>query len=100
MTENKARISPFTTPTQDLTGRPPGRRAWQPTQYSCLENPHEQRSLAGSQGHKESDMTEVNQHSTAQGNKNYTEKEEIKLYLFRDGITVYVESSEEPTKKL
>ena len=29
-------------------------------QYSCLENPHEQRSLAGySQwGHKESDMTE------------------------------------------
>ena len=27
-----------------------------PLQYSCLENLHEQRSLAG--GHKESDMTE------------------------------------------
>ena len=37
-----------------------------PLQYSCLENPHGQRSLAGySQwGHKESDMTE--QLSTAQ----------------------------------
>ena len=23
------------------------RRAWQPLQYSCLENAHEQRSLAG-----------------------------------------------------
>ena len=31
-----------------------------PLQYSCLENPHEQRSLAGyhPQGHKESDITE------------------------------------------
>ena len=31
-----------------------------PLQYSCLENPHGQRSLAGysSRGHKESDMTE------------------------------------------
>ena len=32
-----------------------------PLQYSCLENPHGQRSLAGSSpwGHKESDMTEA-----------------------------------------
>ena len=31
-----------------------------PLQYSCLENPHEQRSPAGYSpwGHKESDMTE------------------------------------------
>ena len=31
-----------------------------PLQYSCLENPHGQRSLAGykPRGHKESDMTE------------------------------------------
>ena len=31
-----------------------------PLQYSCLENPHVQRSLAGYNpwGHKESDMTE------------------------------------------
>ena len=31
-----------------------------PLQYSCLENPHEQRSLAGYSpwGRKESDMTE------------------------------------------
>ena len=36
------------------------RRAWQPLQYSCLENPHGQRSLAGysPSGLKELDMTE------------------------------------------
>ena len=28
-------------------GKIPWRRAWQPIQYSCLENPHGQRSLAG-----------------------------------------------------
>ena len=28
-------------------GKIPWRRAWQPLQYSCLENPHEQRSLVG-----------------------------------------------------
>ena len=41
-------------------GRSPGRRSWQRLQYSCLENPHGQRSLAGCSlwGHKESDMTE------------------------------------------
>ena len=35
--------------------------AWQPTQYSCLENPHGQRSLVGYSpwGLKDSDMTEV-----------------------------------------
>ena len=42
-------------------GRFPRRRAWQPTQYSCLENPHGQRSLAGysSWGIKEWDVTEA-----------------------------------------
>ena len=41
-------------------GKIPWGRAWQPTQYSCLENPHGQRSLAGyrPQGRKESNMTE------------------------------------------
>ena len=45
-------------------GKIPWRRAWQlrgnPLQYSCLENPHGQRSLAGYSpwGHKESDTTE------------------------------------------
>ena len=36
------------------------RRAWRPNQYSCLENPHEQRSLVSYSpwGHKESDKTE------------------------------------------
>ena len=36
------------------------RRAWKPTPYSCLENPHGQRSLLGytPRGHKESDTTE------------------------------------------
>ena len=36
-----------------------------PLQYSCLENPHGQRSLAGysPQGHKEFGMTEVKEHA-------------------------------------
>ena len=40
-------------------GRFPGEGYGNPLQYSCLENPHGQRSLAGcsSWGHKESDMT-------------------------------------------
>ena len=47
-------------------GRSPGGGHGNPLQYSCLENPHGQRSLEGysSWGHKESDMTE--QLSTAQ----------------------------------
>ena len=45
--------------------RSPGGGLGNPLQYSCLENPHEQRSLVGysPRGRKESDMTE---HSTAQ----------------------------------
>ena len=41
-------------------GRFPGRGHGNPFQYSCLENPHEQRSLAGYSpwGHKESDVIE------------------------------------------
>ena len=41
-------------------GRAHGERHGNPLQYSCLENLHGQRSLAGSslRGHKESDMTE------------------------------------------
>ena len=43
-------------------GRSPGEEHGNPLQYSCLENPHGQRSLAGSKsppwGHKESDTTE------------------------------------------
>ena len=37
-----------------------GARYGNPLQYSCLENPHEQKSLVGYSpwGHKESDMTE------------------------------------------
>ena len=43
--------------------RSPGGGHGNPLQYSCLENPHERRSLAGQGpwGHKESDMTK---HST------------------------------------
>ena len=42
------------------SGRSPGAGHGNPLQYSCLENPHGQRSLAvhSPQGHKESDMTE------------------------------------------
>ena len=41
-------------------GRPPGGGHGNPLQYSCLENPHGQRSLAGygPWGRKESDRTE------------------------------------------
>ena len=41
-------------------GESPGRGHGNPLQYSWLENPREQRSLAGYSpwGHKESDMTE------------------------------------------
>ena len=41
-------------------GRSPGERHGNPLQYTCLENPHGQRSLVGyrSQGLKESDMNE------------------------------------------
>ena len=41
-------------------GRSPGGGHGKPHQYSCLENPHGQASLAGYSpwGHKESDMTE------------------------------------------
>ena len=42
-------------------GSSPGRGHGNPLQYSCLENPHGQRSLAGysPRGRKESDTTEV-----------------------------------------
>ena len=41
-------------------GRSPGGEHGNPLQYSCLENPHGQRSLVGysPRCHKESDMTE------------------------------------------
>ena len=41
-------------------GRSPGEEHGNPLQYSCLENPHGQRSLAGYSpwGHKESETTE------------------------------------------
>ena len=41
-------------------GRSPGGGDGNPIQYSCLENPHEQRSLAGNSpwSHKELDTTE------------------------------------------
>ena len=46
-------------------GRSPGGRHGNPLEYSCPENPHGQRSLAGysSRGHKESDTTEAAAHT-------------------------------------
>jgi len=43
-----------------VLGRSPGGGHGNPLQYSCLENPHGQRSLVGNStwGYKESDMTE------------------------------------------
>ena len=39
-------------------GRSHGGGHGNPLQYSCLENPHGQRYLVGTLGHKELDMTE------------------------------------------
>ena len=52
-------------------GRFPAEGHGKPLQYSCLENPHGQRSLVGysTWGHKESDMTE--QLSAAQHRAQY-----------------------------
>ena len=49
-------------------GRSPGGGHGNPLQCSCLENPHGQRSLVGYSpwGCKESNVTEVTKHSTAQ----------------------------------
>ena len=46
-------------------GRSPGAGHGNPLQYSCLENPPGQRSMAGysPRGHKELDMTEVTEHA-------------------------------------
>ena len=47
-------------------GKSPGGEHGHPLQYSCLENPHGQRSLEGCSpwGHKESEMTEpLNEHA-------------------------------------
>ena len=43
----------------------PGGGNGNPLQYSCLKNPHEQRSLLGHspQGRKEMDITEVYEHA-------------------------------------
>ena len=48
--------------------RSPGEGYGNPLQYSCLENPHGQRSLAGysSSGQKELDTTEETQHAHTQ----------------------------------
>ena len=48
-------------------GRSSGGRHGNPLQYSCLENPHRQSSLAGYSpwGLKESDMTEVTENGTS-----------------------------------
>ena len=50
-------------------GRSPGGGQGNPLQYSCLENPHGQRSLEGYSpyGGNESDMTEVTEHACHQG---------------------------------
>ena len=52
-----------------LVGKIPWRGAWQPRQYSGLENPHGQRSLAGCRpwGRTEADTAELTKQSTAHG---------------------------------
>ena len=62
--------SPTNVGNADLTtglGRFPGGVQGNPLQYSCVENPHEQRSLAGYSpwSCKELDMTELSRHTYA-----------------------------------
>ena len=47
------------------SGRSPGGGRGKPLQYSCLENPHGQRSLAGYSlwGHNELDATKATEHA-------------------------------------
>ena len=47
------------------SGRSPGRGHGKPFQFSCMENPMDKRSLVGysPQGHRESDKTEVTEHT-------------------------------------
>ena len=58
-------------------GRSPGERSGNPLQYSCLENPHGQRSLVGYSpwGHKESDMLSNSAHAL----KNFALNSSIEL---------------------
>ena len=55
---------------QSLGWEDPWRRAWQPTQYSCLENPHEQRSLLVWSPWHHNELDTPEQLSTAQHNRN------------------------------
>ena len=61
-------------------GRSPGGVHDNPLQYSCLENPYGQRSLASYSpwDSKESDMTEATKHSTAQTRQSKV----ISLFIF------------------
>ena len=67
------------------SGRSPGGGQYNPLQYSCRENPHGQRSLAGYSplGHKELDMTE--QLSTAH---NTIQKRFIGVFLQLEALTI------------
>ena len=65
-------------------GRSPGGGYGNPLHYSCLENPHGQRSLAGYSpwGHKESDTTE--QISIAQCNIKRPEKDKSETKMVKE----------------
>ena len=68
-------------------GRSPARGHGNPLQYSCLENPHGQRSLADYSpwGHKESDTTERRIHSLSPPHSLLFEPQHQLLLLLRAG---------------
>ena len=68
-------------------GKSPGERHGNPLQYSCLENPHGQRSLVGYSpwGCKESDMTK--RLSTAQ----HTIQRKSSCHSFRANFLIFPE---------
>ena len=63
-------------------GKIPWRRAWQPTPVFLPGKPHGQRSLAGysPQGRKESDTTEVTQHTHRASNRKSVKNTNIGLF--------------------
>ena len=73
-------------------GTSPGGGHGNPLQYSCLENPHGQRSLAGCSpwDHKESDTTE--RLSTAQYNIH------LYMYLWVDSLIINLDVGEQTIK--
>ena len=79
-------------------GRPPGRGHGNPFQYSYLENPHGQRSMAGCSpwGHKRVRHNWATKHTRKKTKKLFGEKRN--RTLFSDDAIIYIENLKGLTK--